>query len=164
MLGPRVERRVDVTIYACRRLSKPLLACQHMRVQLLLQPDSCFLMFISTLRPLARRASPELIQFGTSWAGSPQPGGAGCGPAVRLGRRRHVDHFEEIAGLVQRGDCATTAGVNSEDATAATELRHPRTGAWRSFQPRSQQQVWQGRFQRYRERGGAKVRRANPST
>jgi hypothetical protein len=48
MLGPRVERYVDVTIYACRRVSKRLLACQHMRVQLFLQPDSCFLMFIST--------------------------------------------------------------------------------------------------------------------
>jgi hypothetical protein len=34
------------------------------------------------------------------------------GPAVRLGRRRHVDHFEEIAGLVQHGNCATSAGVN----------------------------------------------------
>jgi hypothetical protein len=43
MLGPRVERYVDVTIYACRRLSKQLLACQHMRVQLFLQPNSCFL-------------------------------------------------------------------------------------------------------------------------
>jgi hypothetical protein len=56
-------------------------------------------------------------------------GRAGCGPAGRLGRRRHVDHFEEIAGLVQRGDCATSAGVNSgtrpqQANCAILELEH----------------------------------------
>ena len=44
-------------------------------------------------------------------------------PAIGLRRRRHVDHFEEIAALVQNGNRAMRARVNADDGRSG----HPTT-------------------------------------